>query len=68
MKTLKQYYCESNPTDEEINQALEIVKTENNCVVLLHWFVDYNGWHRILVDGSKTLEELKNRLPKIYGM
>jgi len=67
MKPFKHYYCENPPTDEEIKQALEIVHYEN-CVLFLHWFVKYSGWHKVFIDGNTNFDEVKSRLPKIYGM
>lgn len=38
MIQIKDYYCESTPTYDELVQA-------KHCIVHLKWFVEYSGWY-----------------------
>ncbi len=68
MKYIKEYLCDKEtPSDEEIQECLEIVNKED-CVVKLTWFVRYNGWHNLLIKNGMTFEECKNKVPKFYGV
>ena len=43
MNYIKEYLCDKRtPSDEEIQECLEIVNKED-CIVKLTWFVRYNG-------------------------
>ena len=68
MKYVKEYLCDKGtPSDEEIQECLEIVQNEH-CIIKLTWFVRYNGWHNLLIKNGMTFEECKDKLPKIYGV
>ena len=68
MKYIKEYLCDKEtPSDEEIQECLEIVNKED-CVVKLTWFVRYNGWHNLLIKNGMTFEECKDKVPKFYGV
>ena len=68
MKYIKEYLCDKEtPSDEEIQECLEIVNKED-CIVKLTWFVRYNGWHNLLIKNGMTFEECKDKLPKFYGV
>ena len=68
MKYVKEYLCDKEtPSDEEIQECLEIVNKED-CIVKLTWFVRYNGWHNLLIKNGMTFEECKDKLPKFYGV
>ena len=68
MKYVKEYLCDKEtPSDEEIQDCLEIVNKED-CIVKLRWFVRYNGWHKLLIKNGMTFEECKDKIPKIYGV
>ena len=68
MKYIKEYLCDKEtPSDEEIQECLEIANKED-CVVKLTWFVRYNGWHNLLIKNGMTFEECKDKLPKFYGV
>ena len=68
MKYIKEYLCDkTTPSDEEIQECLEIVNKED-CVVKLTWFVRYNGWHNLLIKNGMTFEECKDKIPKFYGV
>ena len=68
MKYIKEYLCDKEtPSDEEIQECLEIVNKED-CIVKLTWFVRYNGWHNLLIKNGMTFEECKDKIPKFYGV
>ena len=68
MKYIKEYLCDKEtPSDEEIQECLEIANKED-CIVKLTWFVRYNGWHNLLIKNGMTFEECKSKVPKIYGV
>ena len=68
MKYIKEYLCDKGtPSDEEIQECLEIVNKED-CVVKLTWFVRYHGWHKLHIKNGMTFEECKDKLPKFYGI
>ena len=68
MKYIKEYLCDKGtPSDEEIQECLEIVNKED-CIVKLTWFVRYNGWHNLLIKDEMTFEECKSKVPKFYGV
>ena len=68
MKYIKEYLCDKEtPSDEEIQECLEIVNKED-CIIKLTWFVRYNGWHNLLIKNGMTFEECKDKVPKIYGV
>lgn len=68
MRILKDYWCDSTPTDEEIEEAISIASADD-CVVNLQWFVKYNGYYRAVITKDDTLEYIKQRfIPRMYGM
>lgn len=68
MKQIKEYLCDNGtPSDTEIMECLEIVKNED-CIVKLIWFFPYNGWHKRYIKKDMTFEEVKDSLPKVYGV
>lgn len=68
MKLVKEYLCDSRtPSDEEINECLDIVEKEV-CVVKLRWHFPFNGWHEKYIKKGMTFEEIKDSLPKRYGV
>ena len=67
MRPIKDFWCEYTPTDEEIKEAIKIA-SESDCVVILRWFVNYNGYYKRVITKETDFEKLKNGLPKIYGM
>ena len=45
MKFVKEYQCDSRtPSDEEINECLDIAEKED-CIVKLRWYFPYSGWY-----------------------
>ena len=64
---VKEYRCSNTPSDEDINEALTLSKTMN-CVIKISWFVKYNGEYARFVRPDNTFEEIKQTLPKTYGI
>lgn len=68
MKFVKEYQCDSRtPSDEEINECLDIAEKED-CIVKLRWYFPYSGWYERYIKKGMTFEECKNSLPKRYGV
>lgn len=62
----KTYLCEG-PTDEEIQEALNIVKRDH-IVIKLMWHVPHSGTYHAMVAFDSTLESVKAQIPKVYGI
>jgi hypothetical protein len=60
-------FCNA-PTNEEIEQLIEIAKQNPDCIVRIHWYVKYNGWFDRAVSADDTVETFKARMPKSYGL
>ena len=68
IREVKFYQCEGgHPSDDEIKVALDIVRGQP-FIIELRWFRKYSGWHRTLICKDDTLDSVKERLPRIYGM
>lgn len=68
MKLVKEYLCDNRtPSDEEIRECLEIANKED-CIVKLTWLFPHNGWHKRYIKKNVTFEEVKDSLPKSYGV
>ena len=67
MKPIKNFWCDCTPKDAEIYEAMHVAQTEH-CVVMLHWFVSYNGWFKRVIKEDSSFEDIKKSLPRIYGM
>ena len=68
MKLVKEYLCDKRtPSDEEIQACIRLVKL-TDCVIKLKWYFPYNGWHERYIKKGMTFEEIKNSLPKSYGV
>jgi hypothetical protein len=65
IQELKTYMCDHTPKDDDILEAMKIVKNDN-CVVKILWNVKYSGTYDVLVANDSTLESVKAQLPKIY--
>lgn len=66
---VKEYACEYNvaPKDDDLILAMNIAK-ENHCIVKITWVMKWSGHYSIFVQESDSFEEVKARLPKVYGM
>ena len=64
---LKTYLCNRTPEDDDILQAMEIVK-HDHCFVKILWSIPYSGTYYVIVSFDSTLEYVKEQIPKIYGI
>lgn len=70
LKRIKEYKVQPNdysPKEEDLKTAIEIAKIEH-CIVRINWWIKYNGDYYLDVYEDSNLEDLKNKLPKYYGM
>lgn len=58
----------NEPTDDEIQQLIEIAKQNPDCIVRIYWYVRYNGWFDKAISANDTIETFKKRMPKVYGL
>lgn len=66
MKLVRNYRTDGKtPTDDEINQCIEIANRED-CIVHLEWFFPYSGRYKVDIIKGMTYETVKNKLPKYY--
>ena len=66
MKLVQNYRAdESTPTDDEINQCIEIANRED-CIVHLEWFFPYSERYSVDIIKGMTYEVIKNKLPECY--
>lgn len=70
MKLIESYLCDKRtPTRAEIEECIAIAqKNNNNTIIELRWFFPNNGWHRTLIYGTETVEEVWNSIPHHYGI
>lgn len=55
------------PTDEELQECLDLAKEKSNCVIVLQWYKKYSGWHELkFTEDIKIIEDCKNHMPKYY--
>jgi hypothetical protein len=62
----KTYLCDY-PKDEDILEAMEIVKRDN-CVIKLQWNIPHSGTYFAIVAHDSTLESVKKQIPRVYGI
>lgn len=68
MKLVQSYRADGRtPTDDEINQCIEIANRED-CIVHLEWFYPYSGKYSVDINKGTTYETVKNKLPKCYSV
>lgn len=68
MIPIKEYYCDNTPSLEEIQEAYNMA-VNDNCVVHLNWFVQYNGWNDRYITKDTDIEKLNHNLRHIvYGI
>ena len=56
------------PSNEDILELIEIAKSNLDSQVIVHWWVKYNGWYSRRIDATDTLETVKEKMPKSYGL
>ena len=67
MRPIKEYWCDNSPKYEDIINAHSVCCTID-CVIILRWFVKYNGHHKLIIKKEDNIEDLWNQVPKIYGV
>lgn len=55
------------PSDEDILECIEMAKLEN-CIIQLNWTLQWSGPYCRYIYPENTLEQIKDSLPKIYGI
>ena len=66
MKLVQNYRADGKiPTDDEINQCIEIANRED-CIVHLEWVFPYSGRYSVDIVKGMAYEAVKNKLPKCY--
>lgn len=69
---IKKYFCDRIPQKEDVLKALE-KGIEYDTVIDLCWYGPAHGFYgddeySIRISPTDTIEEIINRLPKIYGV
>lgn len=54
-------------TRDTVSKALVLAKKEKAIIKLL-WYVPYNGWHNVLISKDDDIEDILNKIPRIYGV
>ena len=67
IKELKTYVCDQTPKDDDIRQIIDIARRDHCCVKLI-WLVKYSGNYTVVADENSTIEEVKEQIPKYYGV
>ena len=57
----------AEPTDKELEEAIKIA-SEENVIVIIHWYMKWSGWYKVRVKGTDTVESCRERMPKVYGL
>ena len=65
IEELKTYICDRIPTDDDILQAMVIVKKER-VVIKLMWNVLYSGTYHVSIAHDSSLESVKAQMQTIY--
>ena len=55
------------PSDADLLKCIDIAKG-NGCIVQLQWTLKWSGNYFIQVTKDSTLQTLKDKLPKSYGI
>lgn len=58
---------DGHPNDSEIQQCLDIIG-DNDFVIELKWIMKWSGEYNVIITKDDTVESVKKRLPKIYGL
>ena len=69
---IKKYFCDRIPQEKDIIETLEKV-IETDCVSDLYWYGPAHGFYgddeySIRIRPTDTVEQIMNKLPKIYGV
>ena len=58
------------PTEDELQECINTKKVSDS-IIVLKWYVRYNGWHELwFTEESKhwTVQDCIERMPKVYGL
>lgn len=66
---IKEYSCgfDCTPTDDDILEAISLAK-KYECVIKLTWTLKWGGNYYRFITKESNFEDIKNSLPKIYGL
>ena len=56
-----------SPSVEDIAEAIFCARV-NNCLVKIEWCIPYSGKYSRVVHGDSNVQEIKDSLPKVYGV
>ena len=56
------------PTEKDILTIINMLKQVPDHIIILYWFIPYNGWNYIRITKDDTLESCLAKIPKIYGV
>lgn len=60
------YFWSEHPTDEEIYEAMNLVKNED-CVVIIRW-VAFGYPYKMIISKDMSFEQCKKQIPITYGL
>lgn len=66
---VKTYTTEFNesPSDNDIKECIELAK-KYNCVINLVWTLKWSGHFSHYIHPNSTFEDIKNTMPRCYGL
>jgi hypothetical protein len=67
IQELKTYACDGIPTDEDIQQAIDIAQRDG-CLIKLSWYVKHSGNYSAIIAHDSTLESVRAQMPRVYGI
>lgn len=68
VKQIQYYLLTENgvPTDNDLIECLNIQKENPDKIIVLKYFKKWSGWFEVWFNDVKTLEEVKEKMPKYY--
>ncbi len=64
---VKEYMCDTAPKDDDLLVAMSFAKAYH-CIIKITWVMKWSGRYSVLVNKEDSLEDIKSRLPKLYGL
>lgn len=55
------------PSVDDIAEAI-LCARENNCLVKIEWCIPFSSKYSRIVNGDSNVQEIKDSLPKVYGV
>lgn len=65
MTLIKEYWCDTQPKDEDIQEGMNIASSEH-CIVVLKWFFPYSGYYKVTIKEGMSFEECFSQIPQSY--